>query len=87
MAISYFKTTKKIKFQPEGLVEIKLWSKFATALKSTGAVAQLVEHRTENPGVAGSIPARTTILTRNRENVKQPITSSPSFFNAFAGRW
>ena len=25
-----------------------------------GAVAQLVEHRTENPGVAGSIPARTT---------------------------
>lgn len=27
-----------------------------------GVVAQLVEHRTENPGVAGSIPARTTIL-------------------------
>ena len=25
-----------------------------------GAVAQLVEHRTENPGVAGSIPACTT---------------------------
>jgi hypothetical protein len=27
-----------------------------------GVVAQLVEHRTENPGVAGSIPARTTIF-------------------------
>ena len=25
-------------------------------------VAQLVEHRTENPGVGGSIPPRTTIL-------------------------
>ena len=32
---------------------------FATA-KKLGAVAQLVEHRTENPGVGGSIPSRTT---------------------------
>ena len=27
---------------------------------SAGQVAQLVEHRTENPGVAGSIPALST---------------------------
>ena len=27
-----------------------------------GSVAQLVEHRTENPGVAGSTPAWTTIF-------------------------
>lgn len=27
-----------------------------------GRVAQLVEHGTENPGVAGSIPAPTTII-------------------------
>ena len=26
----------------------------------TGAIAQLVEHRTENPGVPGSIPGGTT---------------------------
>jgi hypothetical protein len=29
-------------------------------LKADGAVAQLVEHRTENPGVGGSTPPRTT---------------------------
>ncbi len=28
----------------------------------TGTLAQLVEHRTENPGVPGSIPGGTTIL-------------------------
>ena len=28
----------------------------------TGGVAQLVEQRTENPRVAGSIPAATTII-------------------------
>ena len=28
-----------------------------------GTVAQLVEHRTENPGVTGSIPVRTTMVT------------------------
>jgi hypothetical protein len=27
---------------------------------SIGAIAQLVEHRTENPGVPGSIPGGTT---------------------------
>ena len=39
---------------------------------STGWVAQLVEHRTENPGVAGSIPARTTS--------KKPSDSLEGFF-------
>jgi hypothetical protein len=29
-------------------------------LKFDGAIAQLVEHRTENPGVRGSIPRGTT---------------------------
>ena len=29
-------------------------------LKTTGTIAQLVEHRTENPGVLGSIPSGTT---------------------------
>ena len=33
--------------------------KFASLL-SIGAIAQLVEHRTENPGVPGSIPGGTT---------------------------
>ena len=30
-------------------------------LKIDGTLAQLVEHRTENPGVPGSIPGGTTI--------------------------
>ncbi len=33
---------------------------FAPALIAGGALAQLVEHRTENPGVPGSIPGGTT---------------------------
>ena len=32
--------------------------------RQNGSVAQLVEQRTENPRVAGSIPAGTTILIR-----------------------
>ena len=31
---------------------------------SIGAIAQLVEHRTENPGVPGSIPGGTTAKPR-----------------------
>jgi hypothetical protein len=30
-------------------------------METAGQVAQLVEHRTENPGVAGSIPALSTV--------------------------
>ena len=37
------------------------------AVRKVGAIAQLVEHRTENPGVAGSIPAGTT-LRKPRES-------------------
>ena len=33
--------------------------------KSTGTLAQLVEQRTENPCVPGSIPGGTTKLSRN----------------------
>ncbi len=32
-----------------------------------GALAQLVEHRTENPGVPGSIPGGTTEVKRLSE--------------------
>ncbi len=31
------------------------------AVQNDGAIAQLVEHRTENPGVPGSIPGGTTL--------------------------
>ena len=31
------------------------------AIRKVGAIAQLVEHRTENPGVPGSIPGGTTL--------------------------
>ncbi len=40
---------------------------FASAIKrySVGAIAQLVEQRTENPCVPGSIPGGTTTLRRS----------------------
>jgi hypothetical protein len=45
------------------LAESKTLTTFATA-KEKGAIAQLVEQRTENPCVPGSIPGGTTL----REN-------------------
>src|SRR5207253_617286 len=36
-------------------------------VSSDGQVAQLVEHRTENPGVAGSIPALSTSRAATRK--------------------
>lgn len=38
-------------------------------LACNGAVAQLVEHGTENPGVAGSTPARPIWLTMRWRNM------------------
>ena len=35
--------------------------RFIFAFRKVGAIAQLVEHRTENPGVPGSIPGGTTL--------------------------
>ena len=40
---------------------IKNESIFASAFNATGALAQLVEQRTENPCVPGSIPGGTTL--------------------------
>jgi hypothetical protein len=37
-----------------------------TNVHRSGQIAQLVEHRTENPGVAGSIPALPISLTEQR---------------------
>lgn len=47
----------KIKKAIKNLVSRKNVSNFANANLSNGVVAQLVEQRTENPRVAGSIPA------------------------------
>ena len=41
------------------LADSKSFTTFATAIKQ-GAIAQLVEQRTENPCVPGSIPGGTT---------------------------
>ena len=43
-----------------------------------GAVAQMVEHRTENPGVGGSIPPRTTKYKKNEKDETKTIRSSSS---------
>ena len=43
------------------LSEMRLRS-LISDLSVEGTLAQLVEHRTENPGVPGSIPGGTTIL-------------------------
>ena len=42
------------------------------AMGARGQVAQLVEHRTENPGVAGSIPALSTSRRVFREAACTP---------------
>jgi hypothetical protein len=47
-------------------------------LKANAQVAQLVEQRTENPRVAGSIPALGTI-TSFKENMRLNETNSVSF--------
>lgn len=48
---------------------LKICVKFASLLPSIGAIAQLVEHRTENPGVPGSIPGGTTKTNRRSRRV------------------
>ena len=48
----------------EFIVYLKIILTFATANKR-GAIAQLVEQRTENPCVPGSIPGGTTFSNRN----------------------
>ena len=45
-------------------MQIEIFSYICTALKQ-GTIAQLVEHRTENPGVPGSTPGGTTSLEGN----------------------
>ncbi len=47
----------------------------ATRFKAGGAVAQLVEHRTENPGVGGSNPSRTTSLGREVRKLRASFFS------------
>ena len=39
----------------------KIEMEYIFAVRKGGAIAQLVEHRTENPGVPGSIPGGTTL--------------------------
>ena len=48
-----------IKKTPKNFANTILFRTFATA-KTNGAIAQLVEQRTENPCVPGSIPGGTT---------------------------
>jgi hypothetical protein len=67
------------------LTDFKKWFNFAAAFavrrKARGAVAQLVEHRTENPGVGGSTPPRTT----NRKREAQ-LVEHPAFFFEKSGK-
>src|SRR6266850_5660039 len=44
------------------LLTLAPWYPHASSFRS-GQVAQLVEHRTENPGVGGSIPSLPTIFS------------------------
>ena len=47
-------------FLPKSLFNSKTLLTFALANKKEGVIAQLVEQRTENPCVPGSIPGDTT---------------------------
>ena len=55
--VRFFKNWKKI------FCKRKFSFIFASAIERYGAIAQLVEQRTENPCVPGSIPGGTTTLT------------------------
>ena len=55
---------------PENLAERKNVPIFALANKQQGAIAQLVEQRTENPCVPGSIPGGTTL--RKSKSLQTP---------------
>ena len=46
-----------------------------------GSVAQLVEQRTENPCVAGSIPARATFIIKPTYNTKNILISLIPFIS------
>ena len=56
---------KKIAFSTDFFIKTFAHSKitptFAPVIKNDGAIAQLVEQRTENPCVPGSIPGGTTV--------------------------
>ena len=49
-------------------------------LRTAGAIAQLVEQRTENPCVPGSIPGGTTF---KRLTIKQLLIKVTAFFMSF----
>src|SRR6266849_4065410 len=49
---------------PEGAIHRQVPPLLVSSLLRGGQVAQLVEHRTENPGVGGSIPSLPTTLFR-----------------------
>ena len=66
-------------FIPRILAESKSFTTFATANKK-GAIAQLVEQRTENPCVPGSIPGGTTF---KRLIIKQLLIKVAAFFISF----
>ena len=59
---------EKSKKNPAPLVRngksVYICIRFQKERQTKGAVAQLVEHRTENPGVGGSTPPRTTIKNK-----------------------
>src|SRR6188474_755125 len=52
-----------------------------------GQVAQLVEHRTENAGVAGSIPALATIRRSREAAPKRELRLGQRFALAIGARW
>ena len=56
---SYYIFSRKNKFLVKNLQDSQKCTTFAPAIND-GALAQLVEHRTENPCVPGSIPGGTT---------------------------
>ena len=67
-------------FSPKSFVGIKKCATFATANENDGAIAQLVEQRTENPCVPGSIPGGTTFkISRN------VVTEQVTAFFVFLG--
>ena len=61
---------------------------FAVPKRNNGVIAQLVEQRTENPCVPGSIPGDTTKITKSESKKSCSNATLFSFgINVMAGIW
>ena len=76
---------KKDEKQGKNFGSLKIMSTFAIPKRNNGVIAQLVEQRTENPCVPGSIPGDTTKITKSES--KKSCSNATLFFHLASMLW